>query len=390
MDDEKKAGILIVDDNPANLDVLVDYLEDSGFRIFVSTSGERAIQQLEHIKPDIILLDIMMPGMDGFETCRYLKEKKATRHIPIIFMTALSETVDKVRGFYMGASDYITKPFQQEEVLVRLTTHLTIQRQKKELAALNAKFFKTNTELYEANRRLSESNAAKDKFFSVIAADMRSLFFYLLNLSDSLADTASGCDCKNIEELAWSVRDSVRQAYHLMENLLHWSKVQIGVAEFQPRKLNLNEVISKNIILMADMAKQKEIDLSHTVESDMSVYADANMTDTILFNLISNAVKFTHKGGEAEVTARFPDSDEKKFVEIAVSDTGIGIRGSDIPKLFRLNEKFKKLGTAGEKGSGLGLLLCKELVETLRGKIWVESEVGKGTTVRFTLPCTGK
>lgn len=216
---------------------------------------------------------------------------------------------------------------------------------------------------------------------------MRSLFFYLLNLSDSLADTASGCDCKNIEELAWSVRDSVRQGYGLMENLLHWSKVQIGAAEFQPRKLNLCEAVSKNIHLLADTAKQKEIDLSHTVEPDMSVCADPNMTDTILSNLISNAIKFTHKGGETEVTARFPDSGEKNFVEIAVSDTGIGIRGSDISKLFRLNEKYKKTGTSGEKGSGLGLLLCKELVEKHRGKIWVDSEVGKGTTVRFTLPC---
>ncbi len=153
MSNDEQATILVVDDNPTNLRVLVDYLGEIGYRTLVANSGERALTQLERVQPDLILLDVMMPGIDGFETCRRIKAAPAAADIPIIFMTALSETQHKLDGFQAGAVDYVTKPFQQEEMSARISTHLMIQRQRRELERVNA---------------------AKDVFISVIGHDLRS------------------------------------------------------------------------------------------------------------------------------------------------------------------------------------------------------------------------
>ncbi len=139
----EKATILIVDDNPTNLNILIDYLNEAGFKILIAESGERALYQTAHVQPDLILLDVMMPGLDGFETCRRLKDNETTRDIPVIFITALSETEDKIKGFKAGGVDYITKPFQQEEVLARVTTHITNRNLRKVLEAHNAELQET-------------------------------------------------------------------------------------------------------------------------------------------------------------------------------------------------------------------------------------------------------
>ncbi|MCB9101496.1 MAG: hybrid sensor histidine kinase/response regulator [Anaerolineales bacterium] len=357
-----ESNILIVDDNPTNLKVLFSYLKQFGFRTFIAKSGVDAIEQIHRLPPDLILLDIMMPGIDGFETCRRLKADERTKNIPIIFITALSDTTDKVKGFEAGGIDYITKPFHQEEVLARVNAHLTIQRQKQELHALNA---------------------TKDKFFSIIAHDLRGTFGGLLGLSDLLATTTDDFDQEQISQIAYKMHGAVTNTYKLLENLLEWARLQKGIMEFEPKPFNLYDSAQTAINLYMSSAKQKEITLTNQVEPSHSfIYGDSNMVNTVIRNLVANALKFTHRAGCVTISAQGRDD----FVETAITDSGIGIDPDIQAKLFRIDTKVKQIGTANERGTGLGLILCKELIEKNGGEIWVESKVGQGSTFKFTLP----
>jgi signal transduction histidine kinase len=371
----EQSTILVVDDNPTNLKVLLDSLKELGFKTLVARSGEAAIRQVEYAKPDVILLDVMMPGIDGFETCRRLKTDAATKDIPVIFMTALTETVDKLKGFEVGGVDYITKPLQHEEVLARVNAHLTIRKLQQQLQMQNML-------LQKKNAQLEELNASKDKFFSIIAHDLRSPLSGLLAVSYLLADEFDKCSKDESREMINLLQNDVKNLYKLLENLLTWSRLQRGMMEFQPQSIDLNELISRNIFLFAPNAEQKNIILNSLVQEKLMAYADVNMVDTIIRNVLSNALKFTDSGGKIDVSATQGD----QFVEISVSDTGVGIHEENLSKLFRIDVRYQKKGTAGEQGTGLGLNLCKELIRKNGGRIWVESEVGKGTMFTFTLP----
>jgi signal transduction histidine kinase len=367
-----KGTILLVDDSATNLHVLLKYLRTSGFETLIAQSGEGALRQVQYARPDIILLDVMMPGIDGFETCRRLKNDEATRNIPVIFMTALSETFDKLRGFEVGGVDYITKPLQHEEVLARITTHLTIRNLQKELQ--------------DKNRELHELNASKDKFFSIIAHDLRSPFAGLLGYTRMAAEGLSDWSPEEMQQILDDLGKSAETLYELLENLLNWSRLQRGVIEYFPEEINLAAIVNHNIRLFATTAGQKHIMLHNEVEPEASVFADQNMLNTIIRNLLSNALKFTDSGGSITVSAMLDDADS--IVTVAVADTGVGIPEDDLPKLFRLDTKYSTVGTGGEQGTGLGLLLCHDLVEKNRGTMRVESKVGTGTTFSFTLPFT--
>ena len=390
------ATILIVDDNTTNLNVLLDYLHEHAYKILIAPNGEQALQQLQHIRPDIILLDVMMPGIDGFETCRRLKANPSTADIPVIFMTALTDTVDKVNGFAVGGIDYITKPFQHEEVLARVKAHLTIQTLSRELQAKNATLEKytsllelkntelrgKNAELDEKNLQLKLLNADKDKFFSIIAHDLRNPLGALRELPQIIIENIETYDTEELIRMISMQRDAAQNLFALLENLLSWSRIQRGMIKQMPQRLGLKEIVSRNISLMQMTAEQKKLSLSSSVQEGLVVYADYKMIDAILRNLISNAVKFTKAGGSIDVSA----ARKEREIEVSVRDTGIGIGEQNLPKLFRLDSQYKKTGTANERGTGLGLILCKEFIDQSGGKIWAESELGKGSTFRFSLP----
>lgn len=373
---KNQATILIVDDNPTNLRVLVDYLDQAGFQTLVATDGERAIQQVRLFPPDLILLDIMMPGLDGFETCRQLKANVTTQDIPIIFMTALTDTSHKVKGFKVGAVDYITKPFEQPEVMARIKTHLTIQRQRQELQRLNRS-------LQEVNNALQEANITKDKFFSIVAHDMKNSFGMLFNYSELVVAIAEEINNPDLSETSHHLYEAAKKTATLLENLLEWSRLQRRVMIFDPQDIDLFQVITESVDLFGGLANQKNIELQHSLDLDTYFgYVDQNMIYTVLRNLINNALKFTPSGGQVDLSARF----QGEFVELSVRDTGIGIEPDHLADLFKLDRKHTTYGTEGEKGTGLGLTLCKEMVERNGGQIWVESQVDQGTTVYFTLP----
>ena len=374
LNNQEKFLILIVDDKLENLKTLVLHLKRHGFGIILAQSGEEALERIEHVTPDLILLDVLMPVIDGFETCRRLKKHETAKDIPVIFMTALSDTVDKIKGFDMGGVDYITKPFQHEEVQARIQTHLTIRKLQQQLQAQNVL-------LKEQNAQLEELNASKDKFLSIIAHDLRSPFSSLRGLIRFTTENISGYNQEKLEQILELLGESTDNLYALVENLLTWSRIQRGVIEYHPQYIDIREIVARNITLFTSLAQQKQITLRNVIEEDISAYADTNMIDAVIRNLLSNAIKFTHPGGHIEIAA----TQDETSVEISVSDNGIGIGEKGLQKLFRIDAKYKQLGTARERGTGLGLILCKEFIEKHGGRIWIESEVEKGSTFRFTL-----
>lgn len=237
-------------------------------------------------------------------------------------------------------------------------------------------------ELHRANEQLQELNASKDTFFSIIAHDLRGPLSSLHELTQHIEENLDSYSLEELKELIVLQKVSAETLYKLLENLLTWSRVQRGVMQYQPQPINLQWFIARNIELLTLHAQKKQITLNNTVRKEIFVYADFNMVDTIIRNLISNAIKFTRSGGMVTVSAHH----HEHFMEIAVADTGIGIKEKYLPTLFRIDTRYKRMGTADEEGSGLGLILCKEFVDKHQCDIWVESQVGKGTTFRFTLP----
>jgi len=236
-------------------------------------------------------------------------------------------------------------------------------------------------ELKQKNIELQEINATKDKFFKIIAHDLKNPFISLLGASELLHENAYKYNSDKIAKLTKILNDSAKSGYDMLLNMLEWSRSQAGSMIFQPEKINLIEQIHKNHQNLIEHACSKKINLSFEIAVDMQVYADKNMLDTILRNLVSNALKFTPTGGEVIVSSK----KENSLVIISVKDTGVGIKESDFDKLFRTDIKFSNPGTEHEVGTGLGLLLCKEFVEKHGGKIWIESEVDKGSTFYFSL-----
>ena len=240
---------------------------------------------------------------------------------------------------------------------------------------------KMENELKQKNIELQEINATKDKFFKIIAHDLKNPFISLLGASELLYENAHKYNSDKIAKLTKILNDSAKSGYDMLLNMLEWSRSQAGSMVFQPVEINFKDQITKNHKNLIEHACSKKINLKFEIASDMHVYADKNMLDTILRNLVSNALKFTPSGGEVIVSSK----KENGFVIISIKDTGVGINKSDFDKLFKTDIKFSNPGTEHEEGTGLGLLLCKEFVEKHEGKIWVESEVDKGSTFYFSL-----
>ncbi len=361
MANKNKSKILIVDDVTKNIQLVANILQEAGYEIFFALNGQMALELVKNQTLDLILLDIMMPEMDGFEVCRRIKMLPNIKDIPIIFLTAKTDIEDIKKGFEVGGVDYITKPFNREELLARVKTHLSLMRQQKELKDLNA---------------------TKDKFFSIIAHDLKSPFNHLLGLTEIIQDLSPETDHKEVRELAALIHKSAKQGRDLLDNLLEWSRSQIGARDFRPDNIKLFDIVNEAISFVEQIASQKDISIINAVEKDAVARADINMLNTILRNLLNNAIKFTKPGGFVKIHAK----KRKEVTEITVEDNGIGISKSTLSKLFKTDENPSTPGTSSEKGTGLGLILCREFVEQHGGSIYVESERGKGSRFIFTLP----
>ena len=366
---EDIANILIVDDVSANLKILGFILKKEGYKVRPVPNGTLALQAAEKEKPDLILLDVMMPDMDGFEVCRRLKEDPKLADIPVVFISALNDTNDIVNALKAGGVDFITKPFRAEEVIARVKTHLKLYQQSRTLQ--------------EQSKKLQELVATKDKFFSIIAHDLRGPLGGFMSLTELLADDSFEITPSEQKKMNLDLYKSSRNLFNLLENLLVWARMQQGQIVFNPVQINLKELVSESIRAMEDAIRKKEIRMTARLTENQNVYADSNMLLSIVRNLISNAIKFTPNGGSVTVSSYFTENNTSVVV---VKDTGIGMNSTMTANLFRLNVNNSRPGTEGEQSTGLGLLLCKEFVEKHGGEIWVESVEGSGTSFYFTIP----
>jgi len=232
------------------------------------------------------------------------------------------------------------------------------------------------------NKELLKSNAEKDKFFSIIAHDLRSPFSSFLGLTQIMSEELPNLTMDQIQEIALTMRSSATNLLSLLENLLQWARVEQGLIPFNPKIVQLRSMVSESIAIVLEPAKNKGIDLTCDIPDNIEVFADSNMFQTVIRNLVSNAMKFTPKGGKISLSAKMSGD---KSVEISIKDSGIGMSRALVGNLFRPDAQTSRNGTEGEPSSGLGLMLCKEFIEKHGGKIWAESEEGKGSIFHFTL-----
>jgi two-component system, sensor histidine kinase and response regulator len=269
---------------------------------------------------------------------------------------------------------------EQNEIMHQLNREVSnLQRQLiKEKHALES----TLARLADANKKLTILNADKDRFISILAHDLKSPFTGLLGWSEVLLDNLRTYDINKIEELIIYIRRSAKGAYNLLEDLLLWARAQSDMLPFDPEELNLMDILETIVEIFDPVASNKNISVTCSLSEEIIVIADLNMLNTILRNLVSNAVKFSKRDGEITIMAeRNPE-----HITITVSDSGVGIPSDVLPELFNISQNYTTPGTSGEKGTGLGLLLCKELVEKHGGKIWADSIPGKGSQFSFTVP----
>ncbi len=245
-------------------------------------------------------------------------------------------------------------------------------------------------EIQKKNIELAELNSSKDKFFSIIAHDLKSPFSGFLGLTKILAEQIDDLTMREMQEISKSMQISATNLYSLLENLLEWSRMQRGKVDYNPEISLLSFLVKQNIDIITDRAKQKDIVIISNIDDDLEIFADIPMFNSVLRNLISNAVKFTPKGGKIEIGAGINTTEDlvllNNYIQIYVRDTGIGMSTDILNNLFRIDQNISRTGTDGEPSTGLGLLLCKEFIEKHGGRIWAESEVGNGSTFFFTLP----
>ncbi len=373
---EIHTSVLIIDDIAENLQLLGTILIEHEIEFSYASSGPEALETVSYTKPDLILLDVNMPEMSGYEVCEILKKNPDTSSIPVIFLTAKNEPEDIIRGFNAGGIDYLTKPFNSRELIARVNSHLELSLSKQIMAHQNEK-------LSRLNKQLKDTVASRNKFFSIIAHDLKDPFNTLIGFSDILLKSVETASPQEISEIVKHIYESSVFGFELLNNLLEWSSSQTGRIKYNPEKVEVTAFANRIVDLLKSTAEKKQISLIVSVETEHVVMADRKMIETVLRNLVSNALKFTSAGGSVSIQSGTIDN---STVKISVKDTGRGIAEEDIKKLFRVEETFSTPGTDHERGTGLGLLLCKEFVEKNCGEIVVESEVGVGSEFTITLP----
>jgi two-component system sensor histidine kinase/response regulator len=365
---ETKPKVLVVDDSEFELQLVDFILQEKNYQTVLAGNGSDALLILENLTPDLILLDIMLPDFDGFEVCKRIKAIDKLKDIPVIFFTSLSNIDDIVKGFEAGGVDYVTKPFNTDELLVRIKNHLDLINSKRKIE-LQA-------------RELSQANALKDKMFSVISHDLRSP---VSSIKLALDFISKGLVKPTDELFNVTINDLVKttdEAYILLENLLGWAKSQSNILNVFPESLDLKPLASNIAGLLKLTSENKKIRIENNIPEGITVFADIQMIQSVLRNLLSNALKFTPENGSVEMSAVEMNTE----VKVSIKDSGVGISESNLKRIFDQDQPLKTTGTNKESGSGLGLILCKDFVEKTGGRIWVESEEGKGSTFIFTIP----
>jgi two-component system, sensor histidine kinase and response regulator len=357
-----KSRILVVDDISKNLQVVGTILRNEGYHVMPATSGLQALERVSAQPPDLILLDLMMPEMDGLEVCSRLKADPFTRQIPVIFLTASNEMEHLMKGFEAGAVDYITKPFNAPELLARVRTHL---------------------ELKHARERLREMNEEKNEFMGIAAHDLRNPLSAIQGYAEMIIEDAQSLAHRDLEGNGQRIREAAKRMTEMVQNFLDANRIERG-------ELKLNMAISDLSSLLQSVletqsppatAKGQMIQLELPPTPTLAL-ADVSITLQVFENLVSNAVKYSPPGKKIFVRLKA----EAGVVRFEVEDQGPGLSKEDQKKLFGKFARLSAKPTGGEHSTGLGLSIVKRLVEAMNGKVWCESELGIGAKFIVTIP----
>lgn len=391
-----KSNILVVDDSAENLRILSSMLTEEGFAVRCARSGLMALTTLQNTRADLILLDIKMPQMSGYEVCEHLKADPATREIPVIFISALDEAVDKVRAFQVGGIDYITKPFELPEVLARIENQITISRLKTQLQNQQRKLLRQNQELMRSNREL-------EQFAHVMSHDLKQplqSFLFAIGLVEQ-------CCQNNTNPKVFEYLQRLRETSGTMQKLID---ALLDYARIGNEELAIEEVACDVILAMVLDNLQVEISQQSAVihhDPLPTIFADRNQMMQLFHHLITNALKFQSQDNKPEINITasllpqditeqtgafgYPsfshfetlDTHPPQSYLFGIHDNGIGLDAENVDLIF---EVFQRLHSDDYSGTGMGLATCKKILERHNGRIWVESEPGQGTNVYFTLP----
>lgn len=360
--------ILVVDDVVSNVLLLKILLTNEGFQIITANNGEECIETAKTEKPDLILLDVMMPGISGFDTAVILKKEAETQEIPIIFLTALNNPSELVHGFQVGANDFLTKPFNKEELVMRVMHQVQLVAAKRIIV--------------RQNEELKRTISNRDKMYSVIAHDLRSPMASI-RMVLNLVVSAISPDVIGPEmfELLDKANKESEETHDLLDNLLKWTKSQTGRINVVYQDFDINEVIPGVVEIFSMIAFTKKITLEYKPNCDkLVVRADNDMLKTVVRNFLSNAVKFSPENSTIEIITGI----EGEFAKISIRDHGVGIAPERLEELFHKGETT--YGTSGEEGSGLGLQLCADFARKNGGDVAVESVLGEGSTFSVLVP----
>jgi signal transduction histidine kinase len=349
------------------------FLRNSLFIVYLITIASLIINKINGIIIALIYLASFI-SLTLISGDKYLKD---TMLIQLIFFSAYTA------GIYYFVSAFEKSIHQQvKDGSIILEQNEVVKETNILLKERQLKVEEQAKELIKINNQLKETVATKDKFFSIISHDLKNPMAALMGLSNLMFNEYNNLDEKQKNDLVKGIYDSSKNAYNLLDNLLIWSRMQTGGINYNPEKINLHNLISESGNLLESMRSGKNIDLDLSIDLNQEVYADKYMLSSVINNLLSNAIKFTPVGGIIIISSVLT---ENGYIKICISDTGTGIPLENISRLFRIDQSYSSKGTNDEKGTGLGLLLCKEFVEQNGGAIWVESESGKGSQFFFTI-----
>ena len=390
----ERSIILIVDDNQTNLDVLFELLKNYGFKVLVAQDGESAIEQIQYIHPDLILLDIMMPGIDGFETCQRLKSDPPTQDIPIIFMSALSATVDKVKGFQTGAVDYITKPFQHEEVLSRIQTHLTIGSLQKKLEQKNAELAHLNQNLERLVEQKSKQLIEQEKTAIIgrltqgMVHNLKSPLQVMQTSVDLIETKATKINDYSFFSYTKYILQAITKVNQIMDTLMVKSRKE---QKQDLQAVNINELVQREIqLLEGHLYFKNKIKKKYFYDENIAnIPLIYSYISQVFYNLVNNAMDAMWDKKIRELTIVTRQDESKIYMDIA--DTGCGIAPENLSKIF--DPFYTSKPPKGEEqkegeptGTGLGLYTCIELLKPFNGQIGISSNLGKGSIFTVVLP----
>jgi two-component system, sensor histidine kinase and response regulator len=385
--------ILCIDDESIVLDSLKEQIQ-KGFNgelsVEVAESGDEALEIFDELIQEgleipVVIADFIMPGMKGDALLEKIHSRKpAAKKILLTGQASIEGVGNAINKANLYR--FISKPWEKDDLILTIKEAMKSYDQEKTILVQNEELRELNVNLEkkveQRTRELNELNATKDKFFSIIAHDLKNPFNTLMGFTELLLDNLEDYTTEKLKEFIGILHETSRQSYALLENLLEWSRSQTGRLQLKPESVDLYEITEENINLLSNQAVKKKIILNNDIPIKSVVLADANMVRTVIRNLISNAIKYTRDSGSITIDAELKNN----LFEISISDTGIGIKPENLEKLFRIDINYSTRGTADESGTGLGLILCREFIVKNEGTIWVESEYGKGSTFKFTLP----